>query len=117
MQAGKLRHSVTLQTPVAGSPQRTASGQPDAAWTTLCTTYASVEALSGRRLEAAQATWPEATVEIKMRYRADVYNKDRDRVPLRALFGSRYYAVGKVLNPEERNVELRLLCKEGAARG
>lgn len=117
MKAGKLRHRLAIEYSAAGSPQRTRTGQPDTVWTTLDTVWGSVEMLSGRRLEAAQASWPEATGEATIRYSAEVYAKDRDRVPLRILLNGRYYPVGKVLNPEERNIELRLLVKEGSARG
>lgn len=117
MQTGKLRHRLEIQYPAAGSPQRTNTGQPDTSWATLTTVWGSLELLSGRRLEAAQATWPEATGEAKIRYSAAVYARDADRTTLRIVFNGRYYPVGKVLNPGERNIELRLLVKEGSARG
>jgi hypothetical protein len=36
---------------------------------------------------------------------------------MRISFGSRYYPIGKVLNMEERNIELRLLCSQGSSNG
>lgn len=117
MRAGKLNHRLVIQYPAAGSPQRTATGQKDTTWTTLCTVSGSLEMLSGRRLEAAQATWPEASGEARIRFRQEVDDKDRDRVPLRIVLNGRYYPIGKVLNVDQRGVELRLIVKEGAARG
>lgn len=117
MQAGKLRHRLVIEYSAAGSPQRTGTGQPSTAWSTLCTVWGALETLSGRRLEAAQATWPEASGEARIRYNADVYDQDAARVPLRISYRGRYYPVGKVLNTSERNLELRLLFKEGSARG
>lgn len=117
MQAGKLRHRLVIQYPAAGSPQRTSTGQPDTSWTTLCTVYGSLEPLAGRRLEAAQATWPEASGEATIRYQADVDAKDAARVPMRISFDGRFYVIGKVLKVDGRKIEMRLLFKEGSARG
>ena len=117
MRAGKLRHRLLIEQKTSGSPQRSGTGASALAWTTLLTVWGSLEVLSGRRLEAAQATWPEATVEAKVRYRSEVLDADTAGTPMRISFGGRYYPIGKVLNPEERNIELRLLCTQGAARG
>lgn len=117
MQAGKLRHRLVIETKSAGSPQRSGTGASSLAYSTLATVYGSLEPLSGKRLEAAQATWPQATVEARIRYHASVLAADTAATPMRISFGGRYYPVGKVLNIEERNRELRLLCTQGAARG
>lgn len=117
MQAGKLRHRLVIQQKSAGSPQRSATGAPATSWTDLCTVYGSLEALDGRRLEAAQATWPQATVEAKVRYRSEIVSADTNKSPLRISYNSRFYPIGKVLNLNERNIELRLLCTQGVASG
>lgn len=117
MRAGKLRHRLLIEVKSAGSPQRSTTGASAMEFTELCTVWGSIEPLSGRRLETAQATWPEATVEVRIRYRSEVLDADTAAQPMRIFFGGRYYPIGKVLNIEERNRELRLLCKQGAARG
>lgn len=117
MRAGMLRHRLVIEHKASGSPQRSSTGASVLAWSTLLTVWGSLEPLSGKRLEAAQATWPQATVEAKVRYRAEILDADTAGTPLRISFGGRYYPVGKVLNPMERNIELRLLCSQGAARG
>ena len=117
MRAGKLRHRLQIQSRVAGSPQRSATGAAATTFSELCTVWGSLEPLSGKRLESAQATWPQAVVEVRIRYRAEVLAADTEATPLRVVFGGRYYPVGKVLNIEERNRELRLLCTQGAASG
>jgi SPP1 family predicted phage head-tail adaptor len=111
-----LRHRLVIEAKTAGSPTRSATGASGLGWATLATVWGSLDVLSGRRLEAAQATWPQATVEAHIRFRSDVFAKDTAGAPLRISFGGRYYPVGKVLNPEERNIELRLLCSQGGAR-
>ena len=117
MRAGALRHRLTIESKTAGSPTRTATGASALSWATLLTVWGSLEPLSGRRLEAAQATWPQATFEARIRFRSEVTSADTAGTPLRLSFGGRYFPVGKVLNLEERDVELRLLCSQGAARG
>lgn len=117
MHAGKLRHRLVIESKSAGSPQRSNTGASALSWTALLTVWGSLEPLSGKRLEAAQATWPQATVEVKVRYRAEILDADTAGTLLRVSFGGRYYPVGKVLNKAERNIELQLLCTQGAARG
>lgn len=117
MRAGRLRHRLVIEHKASGSPSRSGTGASALAWTTLLTVWGSLDPLEGRRLESAQATWPEATVEAKLRYRSEILAADTAGTPLRISFGGRYYPVGKVLNLEERDIELRLLCTQGAARG
>lgn len=117
MQAGKLRHRLVIEKKSSGSPQRSATGAPATTWATLITVYGSMESLSGRRLEAAQATWPEASGESVIRYRSEIYDADTAGTPLRVSFNGRYYPIGKVLDPMERRKELRLIWKQGSARG
>ena len=117
MRAGKLRHRLVIEQKSAGSPQRSNTGASTLAWATLLTVWGSLEPLNGRRLESAQATWPEATVEARVRYRSEILAADTAATPLRISFDGRYYPIGKVLNIEERKIELRLLCKQGSARG
>ena len=117
MRAGNLRHRLVIEHKASGSPQRSATGASALAWSTLLTVYGSLEDLSGRRLESAQATWPEATGESIVRYRAEIFDADLAKTPLRISHGGRYYPIGKVLNRDKRNVELKLLWTEGSARG
>jgi SPP1 family predicted phage head-tail adaptor len=114
MQAGRLRHRLVIQQKSAGSPQRTATGAKSTSWATLATVYGSLEVLAGRRLEAAQATWGEATGESMIRYRSEILDAS---VPLRISFGGRFYPVGKVFDQDGRKVMLKLLWKEGSASG
>ncbi len=116
MQSGKLRHRLVIEAKTAGSPQRSNTGASALTWATLLTVWGSLEPLTGKRLEAAQATWPQATVEARVRYRSEILDADTAGTPIRISFGGRYYPIGKVLNLAERNIELRLLCTQGAAR-
>lgn len=111
MRAGKLRHRVTIQQRTAASPTNYPSGEKDASWTTYLTVWASVEPLSGRELFAAQQVTSDVNVRIRMRYRDGVTAK------MRVSFNSKIYDIVAVINREERNVELELLCTEGASHG
>lgn len=117
MRVGKLRHRLTIQHKTETSPQRTATGAPATAWTDLATVYGSLETLSGRRLEVAQATWPQATGESLIRYRGEVWDADTSSRPMRISFGDRYYPIGKVIDTDGRKKELRILWKQGAGNG
>lgn len=117
MHAGRLRHRLVIQAKVAGSPSRTSTGASALEWTDLMTVYGSLQAMEGKRLEAAKATWPQATVEARVRYRAEIVDYDTQATPLRIVYRDRYYPIGKVMNQKERNIELRLLCSQGSARG
>jgi SPP1 family predicted phage head-tail adaptor len=117
MRAGKLRHRLVIQKKSSGSPTRTSTGASGLTWATLLTVYGSLEPLSGERLETAQATWPKATVEARVRYRSEILDADTSGTSMRISFGGRFYPIGKVLNMEERNKELHLLCTQGSASG
>lgn len=109
--AGKLRHRVIIQRLVAGSPQQTASGQPDEAWATYLTVLASVEPLNGRELFAAQEHHSEVTTRVRVRYRDGVTAK------MRVSFDGKLYNIAAVIDPELRHREFQLLCVEGVSEG
>jgi len=111
VRAGSLRHRVTLQQLVAGSPQRRPDGEPDAAWVEYLTVYAAVEPVTGREFFAAQAVEHEADTTIRMRYRTGI------TTAMRVVFEGRTYDIRAVLDHHERHIELRLLCKQGANSG
>lgn len=112
MMAGRLRHKVTIERLVAGSPQQFGTGEPDDAWTAyLSDIWATVEPLSGRELFAAQEHLAEVSTRVRLRYR------DGITAQMRVVFEGRYYNVGAVIDRELRHRELELLCTEGANEG
>ena len=111
MQSGKLRHRVTLQSRVAGSPQQKPTGEPDKAWADVVTVWSAVRPISGRELFLAQQVSSKVDHEIEIRYRSGV------TAGMRAVFGSVIYNIDAVLNPEERNVRLILRCSTGLNKG
>lgn len=109
--AGTLRHRVTVQQLVAGSPQQNAGGEPDETWTDLVTRWASIDPLQGRQLVAAQQVNSEVTGVIRMRYLSTVTSR------MRCVFNSRYYDILAVVNPLEQNEETVLYVREGPNNG
>lgn len=112
MRAGRLRHQVTIQQLVAGSPGQQLNGEPDESWTAYLTdVWASIEPLRGRELFAAQEHHSEITTRIELRYRPGVTAK------MRVLHGSTVYNILAVLDPEQRHIKLQLLCSDGLNNG
>lgn len=114
MQAGRLRHRVALQKPTAGSPQRTGSGAPDESWATVATVYAAIEPLRGREFLESQAVNSAVATRIRVRYQDALAAIDAS---WRAVHGSVVYSIEAVINPNARNVELQLMCSQGANNG
>jgi SPP1 family predicted phage head-tail adaptor len=65
-----------------------------------------VEPLQGRELWTAKQVVAEVTHRIRFRHLSGVVPTQR------VVFGSRTFEILSVINPEERNRELELLCKE-----
>lgn len=114
IRAGKLRHSLVLQSLSANSPERDTGGAPDESWGTVATVNASIDPLRGRELlSAQQQAGAEVSSIIKIRYRAGVTAGMR----LRNADSSKFYDIVYVIDPEERHVELHLYVREGGNSG
>ena len=103
MQAGKLRHRITIENP---QDVRGPTGEELEAWVTLATVSASVEPLSGRELLQAEQLQAEATLMVRIRYLDGLTNESR------ILHDGRTLEIAAIINPEDRNVELELMCRE-----
>jgi len=104
MQAGKLRHRVTIQ---QKSVTQNSYGEEIVTWAELATVWASVEDLSGREFyEARQVPAAEVTTRVRIRYRSDV------EPTMRIVHGGRTLEIVFVLDPEGRRRETVLMCRE-----
>ena len=104
MQAGNLRHRVTIQ---QVTETRDDMGGVTQTWSTFAANlHAEIAPLSGRELLLARQVNAETTHRIRLRYRAGITPK------MRVLFGSRIFAIESVLDTEERGIEVVLLCRE-----
>lgn len=100
--AGHLRFQVSIQKP---TPTLNNLNEPEITWTDVSTgVWASIEPLRGREYFAAKQVNAEIDARITMRYRAGV------QTDYRILHGSNEYYIVSIINVEERNRELQLMC-------
>jgi SPP1 family predicted phage head-tail adaptor len=102
--AGVYRHAVTIQSKTV--PSVGDRGQPNVSWATLSNCYAAIEPLTGLKLEIARRLVSTATHEVRVRYMDGLDTR------CRVVYGSLTLNVGAVLNDNELNFELKLLCAE-----
>ena len=108
MQAGLLRHRVTLQQRSTGED---ALGQQTLVWTDVAALSAHIEQLAGRELMSANAEHAENTARVTIRYRPAVFEK------MRLLFGAVVYDITSVSDLDGRRRLLELMCKTGLSNG
>ena len=103
MNIGKIRHRIILLRQVNEVNDYGASTQT---WKRVATVWADVRPLSGREYFSAQQVQSEVTTQIWLRY------LDGIMPTMRVKFGKRTLDIVSVLNTQERNVSLQLMCKE-----
>lgn len=104
---GRLRHRLVVQAENPLPDGGGGRGDPWAAPITLATVWGRVEPLGGaERLRAMQLD-ARVSHRVTLRYRADVTARER------LVFGQRVFKIRAVINLEERNEWLQLLCEEG----
>lgn len=103
LQAGFLRHSVTIERPPATLDD---AGEQTGAWTKVIDMRASIEPLSGRELQLAREMFADQTHRIKAYFTPGL------DATMRVKFGTRYFNILSVLNIEERNRWLQIECQE-----
>ncbi|TVQ59915.1 MAG: head-tail adaptor protein [Phycisphaerales bacterium] len=108
MRAGLLRHRVAVQQRVAATSDM---GTPVDTWETVATVWGAVEPLSGTEALIAHQAASEATHRVRVRGLPPTVRPDASR--FRVEHKGRLFDVNAVLDQEERNIELHLLCREG----
>ena len=103
--AGRLRHRIYLQSKVV---VRDSFGSESITWKTETPApiWAGIEPLSAREFFASQQMKSEVTHKVIIRYYKGV------QTDWRVLWGARQFNIVSIINPEERNRELTLLCTE-----
>ena len=105
MRAGLLRQRIDLYEDAAAS--RDDAGEPiETPRLVLRAVPAAVRELTGRELERARQLVAEATVEVRIRWRADVTSANW------IMLGARRLDIGSALDADGRQRELVLLCTE-----
>ena len=103
MQAGRLRHRITLQR--KEQTQNPQTGALITTWATVANVWAAVEPLSAREFIAAQAAQSEVTARIRMRFRPWMTAEDR------VIHNGTIYNIVSVIDVRSENRELVLMCK------
>lgn len=102
LKAGKLRKRVEIQKQVV---TRT-NGENVLSYVTISQRWAGFRPLSGREYIQSQQVQGEADTEITIRYFAGLTTTHRIK------WGNRIFDIVNIPNTDERNVEMKLLCKE-----
>ncbi len=103
MRAGELRRQITVQ---RYSETQNDYGEVIKDWFDLFTTRASVRPISGKEIAINHSIVNELTHKIFIRYRANI--KPSDRV----LFKDRIFNIASVINYDEKDISIELLCRE-----
>lgn len=103
IRAGRLRHQVQYQT---RTQTKTASGQSKSTWGPSQARYASVVPMSGDEATIGGQESGVVTHEVTIRYHGGESPKDR------IVFGTRVLEIRRIVNVDELNRKLVILCSE-----
>ena len=106
MRAGVLRHRITIQEKVQTSD---GMGGYTESWQDLYSLWAAIWPVSGREYIASGRKEGEVTHRIHIRYRDGILPSHRVK------YGSRIFDIRAVLNHEESNKYIDLMCIEKVA--
>lgn len=103
MNAGDLRHQITLQ-----SMTQTADGMGGITetWSDQFTTWASIDPPKSREFYGTGQVQTEIVTRVRIRYRPNVSHTWRVK------FGTRYFNITSIVNPDECNQELIIMGRE-----
>ena len=102
MNIGKMRHQITFQRPSEEKDEL--AGYKDD-WIDVATTWAQISPVSGREY-LTQIRETMVTHKVYCRYRPGITPR------MRIKFGERFFQIISVLNWEERNEGLTIMCEE-----
>jgi SPP1 family predicted phage head-tail adaptor len=104
IQSGKLRHAIEIQ-----KRTMTSSGMglnDTETWTKRHSTRAEFINVGGRFKVESMRVEMQIDCIWRIRYLSNIDKSDRIK------FGDRYFEIKHILNPEERNIELKIYCEE-----
>lgn len=104
MRAGKLRHRISIERAI--ETQDSSYNEPTSQWVLFAEVSASISPLNGRELIRAKQVELKTDTEIMIRYLDGLSPK------MRIVYRDRVFEILSIINTEERNRELRLLCSE-----
>jgi SPP1 family predicted phage head-tail adaptor len=100
---GELRHKIIFQ-----KLENTQNnyGEPTEIWSEVFTTKAAIYPISGKEFYAAETVNSEVSHKVNIRYKKGLSPN------MRVKFGERLFSIISIINFQERNVELQIMCKE-----
>jgi SPP1 family predicted phage head-tail adaptor len=101
--AGRYRQPITFQKQVTTINEY---GERIQTFSNFLNTRAEIAPLSGQLLISAQAIKAEITHKVTCRYAPNLTHD------MRILFGTRMFYIIAIINFQERNKELQIMCKE-----
>jgi SPP1 family predicted phage head-tail adaptor len=104
MQAGSLRHRVSIQS----ASEANSYGEVSQSWSTEATMWGEVRPLSGRELDDARQRKALATHAVTVRGDSAVTITPKKRI----LFGARVFSIEYVIDPDERGISKQIQCVE-----
>jgi SPP1 family predicted phage head-tail adaptor len=106
MGIGKFRHFITLQ---GQGTTRDSGGGISSGFSTIASVYANVVPKSGKEIYKRGKLVGSVTHEITIRYRTDITNASR------ISFNNKLFNIRSIINIDERDRYLKLMCEEGVA--
>ena len=106
MNIGALNKRITIQSPTLTSD---GMGSQTTVWGDVAEVYAAIWPTSANEVVQANSSTMTITHRIRIRYRSGIL------ASYRVKFGTRYFNIVSVLNPNEGNKMLDLMAKEASA--
>ncbi len=103
MDIGRLKHKITFQ---ELSQNKNEYGELEGTWNDIKTVWAEVKPVTGRSFFSAQQVNSEITHQVIIRYTKGIQPKQRIQ------FKDRVFEILYVMNFNESNEALQIMCKE-----
>ncbi|WP_066316958.1 phage head closure protein [Bacillus sp. FJAT-29814] len=100
---GEFRHVISFQ---KKSGVQNSYGEKSNDWVDVIKSRAGIYPVSGKEFFAAETINSEVTHKVNLRYLSGI------TPDMRIKFGERFFSIISVINFQEKNIELQLLCKE-----
>ena len=100
---GEYRHKIIIEQKTYAQNDY---GEEIDEWVKVIEVYAAIYPISGKEFFAAETASSEVTHKINIRYVPSI------KPDMRVIFNDRVFHIQSVINFQERNVVLQLMCKE-----
>jgi len=102
MMAGKLRQRITIQKVVNTNTY----GSVTKSWETYKQVWASIDPIKGKEYFLSDIDNAKVSHRIRIRYLSGM------KPSMRIMYGTRVFEIETIINKEERNIELEIMCME-----